>query len=542
MQNHKSNSRTWRITKRYLWLSVSDGEVNATVEILVDDSKVQELYLSIPDMEQGQKNVFQAALDADSYAGKKLTIRVKEGKDSLLKSWLEQIHESDKRPEYSCKNRPLLHYTPPFGWMNDPNGLLYENGVFHLYHQHNPYGVIWENIHWSHTDTRDFLHFTRTEPVLMPDEDGPMFSGTGIIDRENVLGIGAGADIFFYTSAGGRSKWAEGKHFTQRLAYSTDQGRTLHKSDKLCMPHVCGENRDPKVFWHEESRAWIMVLYMDENLFYLYRSQDMLDWRKTQEIQVEGMWECPDLFRAWDRESGQSRWIFWSADGYYLTGEFDGYHFTPVGGRKEAYAMCTRDRIRAYAAQTVHNTEDRVIQIAWLTSQNNGAPYTGMFSVPAEAGLLMIDGCAYLTLQPAAEIKAARRKQENYRLEGLKQSIQTDPDTPLEIEFMLPWQETGSVTIEICKSVMTVDFDNREIRMEGRRVPFTGEGLLRKKGMELRILTDRKVLECYTMCGLKYIAAENQSGGLYGGILVSGTESLQGMLTVYELKSITMEE
>lgn len=542
MQNDKKNSRTWRIAKRYLLLSVSAGEVNAAVEILVDDSKVQELYLGIPEIGQGQKGVCQAVLDTDSYVGKKLTIRVKATEDVSLQSWLEQIQESDKRPEYPCEKRPLLHYTPPFGWMNDPNGLLYENGVFHIYHQHNPYGVIWENIHWSHTDTRDFLHFTRTQPVLAPDEDGPMFSGTGIIDRENVLGMGAGADIFFYTSAGGRSKWAEGKHFTQRLAYSTNQGRTLHKSDKLCILHVCGENRDPKVFWHDESRAWIMVLYMDENTFYLYRSQDMLDWSKTQEIQVEGMWECPDLFRAWDRESGQSRWIFWSADGYYLTGEFDGYRFTPEGGRKEAYAMCGRDRIRAYAAQTVHNTGDRVIQIAWLTSQNNGAPYTGMLSVPAEVSLMMIDGCAYLTLQPAAEMKAARKKQGIYRLEGLKQNIRTEPDTPLELALMLPWQETGSVTIEVCKSVMTVDFDSREIRMEGRRVPFTGEGLLRKQGMELRILADREVLECYTMSGLKYIAAENQSGGLCGDIQISGTGPLQGTLTVYELKSISMEE
>ena len=266
--------------------------------------------------------------------------------------------------------RPSIHFTPQTGWMNDPNGLVYAEGVYHLYFQHNPFDVQWENMSWGHAVSRDLLHWEQKDDVLFPDETGTMFSGSGIVNDRKMLGLPEDALVFFYTAAGNNNKWSAGKQFTQRIAYSTDGGETLHKIDKSVLPTVCKENRDPKVFWHEKSGAYIMTLWLEENDFGIFRSTDLLNWEQTDRLTFKEAWECPDLVCLKD-EKGNETWMFWSADGFYFWGEFDGYQFQTDGVRHAAYI----NKI-AYAAQTYSNTGNRVISVPWLRFPNRGRNYT----------------------------------------------------------------------------------------------------------------------------------------------------------------------
>lgn len=156
------------------------------------------------------------------------------------------------------------------GWINDPNGLIY-----YLYFQYNPFDTKWENMCWGHVISKDLLHWEQKETVLYPDQDGPIFSGSGIVNENALLGLPKDAYIYFYTSAGGKSEWSKDKLPVQKIAYSIDGGNTLHKKDGCIVEHICDENRDPKVYWHEQSKAYIMLLYLTNNDYAILRSVDL---------------------------------------------------------------------------------------------------------------------------------------------------------------------------------------------------------------------------------------------------------------------------
>ena len=198
--------------------------------------------------------------------------------------------------------KPSLHFTPSYGWMNDPNGLVYHDGIYELYYQHNPRGIDWNCMTWGHARGTDLLHWEDLGDVLEPDENGLMFSGCAIRNDRGLLGLPEDALLFFYTAAGHSSRESKGKPYTIRLAYSTDGGNTLIKKDgKLANGEVietlAAENRDPKVFWHEESGAYILVLWIENNDFGIWRSEDLEQFTMTQRVTLESGYECPDLFR-----------------------------------------------------------------------------------------------------------------------------------------------------------------------------------------------------------------------------------------------------
>lgn len=290
---------------------------------------------------------------------------------------------------------PKVHFAAKYGWINDPNCLIYHDGIYEIYFQYNPYGTQWGNMTWGHARTRDFLEYEELAPVLHPDENGTMFSGCGIINERGLLGLPEDALILFYTAAGGTNSESEGKVFTIRMAYSLDGGNTYVKSGEPVLESLAAENRDPKVFWHEESGAYILVLWVENEDFAIFRSTDLEKFTLSQRLTLEGGFECPDLFRLSVKNSEESKWVFWAADGSYYVGEFDGYTFTQTQERKLAYESRVENGERkpslAYAAQTYFGIGEMVMSVPWLRTECVAEQTTGVMGLPRYFSLIKKD-------------------------------------------------------------------------------------------------------------------------------------------------------
>lgn len=237
---------------------------------------------------------------------------------------------------------------------------------------------------------------------MFPDGSGTIFSGSAIANDRGLLGLPRDAMLFFYTAAGGSNEWSRGQYFTQKIAYSLDGGSTLTKIAEPCLPTVCPENRDPKVYWHEESQAYVMALWLEENAFGIFRSQNLRHWEQSDRFTLEGAWECPDLF-CLDCEEGGKCWFFWAADGFCFPGAFDGYHFRPYGGRQQAYVNNV-----PYAAQTYFGIKGRVVSIPWLRMENDGRLFSGACGIPVELSCKRTQEGYTLVQKPVRELTEQR--------------------------------------------------------------------------------------------------------------------------------------
>ena len=363
------------VEKKYLLVPVNAERGTKIVSFSCDNNKIYEFAVSMDDKKGGFYNFnYYAPLNVEAYMGKEMVI---EGE--VPESFLDAVTFSDSMPA-NIQSRPLIHFTPNTGWMNDPNGLVYQNGVYQMFFQHNPFDTRWENMCWGHAVSKDLIHWEQVDTALFPDEDGTMFSGGAIVNERGLLGLPEDSQIYFYTCAGGSNAWSKGKKFTQKIAYSTDGGKTVHKKEGCIVDNFVEGNRDPKVYWHEETNAYYMVLYLDGNDFMILRSDDLQNWETSQKLTFKDAWECPDM-RQIPIEGGGSKWLFWSADGFYYLGDFDGYEFKTDGVKHLAY----RNKL-PYAAQTYWGPED-VITIPWLRSENKGKMYTGGMGIPRKLTL-----------------------------------------------------------------------------------------------------------------------------------------------------------
>ncbi len=379
------------VTAPFLWFPVSDAGPAVKLHFHLEGVKFMEADIALdPDRPD-----WYAAADVSRFLRKTVEIR------GLPDDALRGLRFHGCRPGTDYPYRPAVHFTAPSGWINDPNGLVYAGGVWHLYHQWNPYGTEWGNMHWGHAVSRDLVTWEHRGMALEPDIFGTVYSGCGWQDRAGAAGFGRDALLFFYTAAGGRNQWSEeaGNPFTQRLAVSTDGGETLRKAG-MVLDHIKGGNRDPKVFYHRDSGAYIMALYLDDFDFALFRSEDLLHWKETQRFSVPKMWECPDLFELpVVNETGRRKWVFRSADGYCLVGDFDGFRFFPETG-----VLTSREPGLPYAAQTFAGVEGRVVSVDWLRTSRSHGNFRGMMSFPAELSLLRTEAGYRLRFQPVREI------------------------------------------------------------------------------------------------------------------------------------------
>ncbi|MHC4252367.1 MAG: GH32 C-terminal domain-containing protein, partial [Planctomycetota bacterium] len=307
------------VEKRYLHLPVKKGAAKRRTRFVVDGQTVREFEIELAGVDPDAEPDFLVFADVSAFAGKALAVEA-DGLPEGSKA-LDSITQSDDVPDaanlYREKHRPQFHFSSRRGWNNDPNGLVYYNGEYHLYYQHNPYGWAWGNMHWGHAVSADLVHW-REEPVaIYPREFGDwVFSGGACGDEGDTAGFKAGDDnviVASYTSTGRG----------ECIAYSNDRGRTF--VDYEGNPVVEHEGRDPKVVWYAPGGHWVMAVYdeRDESrAIAFYSSPDLKSWNFRSRI--EGYYECPELFElpvdgggGGEGGEGGTRWILYSGDGDY---------------------------------------------------------------------------------------------------------------------------------------------------------------------------------------------------------------------------------
>ena len=482
---------TVQITTRYLCLPVDRKSHVVKLHFYYQGEKFQEIDISL-----SADNVdFYGAVDVGKYMGQAIEIA-----GDIPAGSKEKIHCEDERPAAEYPFRPQIHFTAEPGWLNDPNGLIYADGVYHLYHQWNPFGTEWGNMHWGHAVSRDMITWEHRPVALEPDEYGTVFSGCAWQDRENTAGFGKDALLFFYTASGGCNQWSAsaGNPHTQRLAVSSDGGLTLEKRG-LILDHIKGDNRDPKVFYHKESTAYVMVLFLDGSEFAVFRSRDVLHWEESQRLVAEGMQECPDLFRLEvDNEPGEKKWVFWSADGYYMVGEFDGYQFTPETEVLSAYSTSL-----GYAAQTFAGMEDRTVSVAWLRTKSDRGNFRGMMSIPAELSLVKQGDSWKMCFRPVRELWKRFSESQEYTVRDGKAAI---PMGGRPVVAVINWKPGEAHTVK----VGTAEIDAGE------------------PAQPLTLIVDNGIVEYFGDGGTVYGAVEVGENVLSGDITVcSGAESIR---------------
>lgn len=319
------------------------------------------------------------------------------------------------------KYRPVYHHTPAWGWMNDPNGMFYKDGVWHLYFQYNPYGSQWENMTWGHSTSTDLIHWIFQGAPIEADAWGTVFSGSAVVDHNNTAGFGKGAVVAMYTSAG--------ENQTQSIAYSNDNGQTFTKYDgNPVLTSNTPDYRDPHVFWNEDIKRWNMIMAEGQHMD-IYSSADLKEWKLESQFGAEygnhgGVWECPDLMKMKVRGTDQYKWMllcninpggpFGGSATQYFVGQFDGHKFTCESAPEVTKWMdYGKDH---YATVTFDNAPDgRRVAMAWMSNWQyaNQVPtmqYRSANSVPRDLDLYEYQGQTYCGVTPSPELAAARPK------------------------------------------------------------------------------------------------------------------------------------
>ena len=335
---------------------------------------------------------------------------------------------------YAERYRPQFHYTPPRHWMNDPNGLVYHDGTYHLFYQYNPEGIDWGNLSWGHATSTDLVHWT-DQPVAIPAEEGEMiFSGSVVVDRDNATGFGEGAAtplVAIYTSQYTRADGATDQ--AQSLAYSLDGGTTWTKyDDNPVLDHPDPDFRDPNVFWYAPGEKWVMAVALAaQHTVQFYESTDLVHWTHLSDFgpegETRGVWECPALLRVpVAGRADEAHWVLKVdvnpgavSGGQYFVGTFDGTAFTPHEHHADDAPGWVDHGPDFYAAipwNGVATDAGEPVWVGWMGNWTYAdrvptAPWRGAQSLPRSVQLRSVDGTLRLTQRP---VEALRRLREGH--------------------------------------------------------------------------------------------------------------------------------
>ena len=384
-----------KITKKYINFPVSHKVDRCAMTL---SAKGQDACRFVIRLAEGEPD-YWVFRDVSDLKGKTVTLSY-EGSEAALAKVYQDDRIAGEEEIYNEKYRPQYHFTTRRGWINDPNGMVFYKGKYHLFYQHNPAEREWENMHWGHAVSTDLLHWEELPVALHPDTIGTIFSGSAVIDYGNTAGYNAKdepAMVAFYTADHPKSQ-------RQCMAYSLDEGLTFTKyegnpiidSYDKWQSH---DTRDPKVFWYAPGGHWVLVLN-ERNGHSIYNSKNLKDW--TFQSHITGFWECPELFEiSVDGNANNKKWVMWGASGTYMVGTFDGKKFTP-----ETTKQCNLNG-SAYAAQVFNNIsqeDGRVIKMAWGRISFDDMPFNGCMLLPQEQILKTVNGGLRLVSRPVKEV------------------------------------------------------------------------------------------------------------------------------------------
>ena len=424
-----TNNTFVRVTgqSKYLLLPVQDAGEESQVHVVVDGKLERSIVVRLAT----SKVDYTVPLDLTPYQGKHVVLNVvtpqsrstiREAKEDAC--WKDMRLSDTFSAENREKYRPAYHHTPLYGWMNDPNGMVYHDGVWHLCYQWNPFGSKWQNMTWGHSTSRDLIHWEPQEPTLLPDGLGTIFSGSSAIDEANSAGFGKNSIVTLFTSAANSQ--------VQSLAYSNDGGYTYTTYPGNPVLTLESEARDPNMFWNEETKQWTLILAhaLDHEML-IFTSPDLKSWTLQSSFgkglgAQDGVWECPDLFELPVTGTQEKKWVlicninpggpFGGSATQYFTGSFDGKTFkvdTDASGNVPTkWLDYGKDH---YATVSWSDTPGRRTVIGWMSNWQYAAEvptlqFRSANTLPREMGVFKVDDQYYVSSKPSPELDALRGK------------------------------------------------------------------------------------------------------------------------------------
>ena len=515
--------------KKFLLLPVQDDAPEGKVNIVVNNEG--QLAQSMNIRLARERVDSYVPLDLSAYVNQKVSIDIA-GMSSSSLCWKE-LKMSDS---FDMTNkemfRPVYHHTPVYGWMNDPNGMFYKDGVYHLYFQWNPYGSVWGNMHWGHSTSTDLMHWNFEGCAIVPDAWGAIFSGSCVVDHNNTAGFGKDAVIAFYTSAKA-SPWGDVQ--SQSMAYSLDNGKTFVKYEgNPILTSSEKDFRDPKVFWYAPGKHWVMMLAVGQHME-IYSSVNLKEWKKESEFGAMqgahgGVWECPDLVEIPVEGTREKKWVlicnlnpggpFGGSAAQYFVGSFDGKKFVNESPTQTKWMDWGKDN---YATVTWNNAPDgRCIALGWMSNWQyaNNVPtrqYRSANTLARDLTLYREGQELYLKSTPSVEVKKARGKKvsiPSFRVSEKHEIVNLfeEKQGAYEVEILI--QNAGASKIAFCllndkgeKVSMYYDLNRKQFvmdRSESGTVDFSKDfpavtvaPANVDKELTLRLFVDRSSIEAF---------------------------------------------
>src|SRR5690349_18298068 len=386
-------------------------------------------------------------------------------------------------------DRPRYHFTPPLNYMNDPNGLVFFDGEYHLFYQHNPFGAVWGHMSWGHAVSRDLIHWENL-PVALHEENGVMiFSGSAVVDWKNTSGFGTSEAPPLVAVYTGHSETEQ----NQNIAYSTDRGRTWTKYEGNPVLAIGARDfRDPKVFWHESTGHWIMVTVLpDLQKVRFDASTDLRHWTHLSDFGpaggTDGLWECPDLFELpVEGEQGRTKWVLKvdvlrGIGAQYFIGDFDGTLFINDAAPDVVRRVDFGEDF--YAAQSWSDEPNGPrVWIAWMNNWHYAneiptAPWRGVFSIPRQLSLRRFGETLRLVQHPIEELQQFTKSiydSGNIDIEGVNAQLAAlDMDMAQEIKVQVTLGTATRFGLRLCngdgeETRIGYDTERQEILVDRR--------------------------------------------------------------------------
>ena len=524
---------------KYILLPVEEEEGYAHIRVIKDNQVVKEFNCKLAI----NKTDYNVPLDVSEYGGDVLLdIQFSGDKRSIglinnFVCWKDikatNVFDSKNREKF----RSIYHHTPVYGWMNDPNGMFYKDGVWHLYYQYNPYGSQWENMTWAHSTSTDLIHWKNHGEVIQPDALGTIFSGSSVVDKENTAGFGKDAVVAFYTSAGAAQ--------TQSIAYSTDNGETFKKYvNNPILTSDVPDFRDPNVFWNEDVKQWNLILAAGQQMN-IYSSKNLKDWKFESSFgegygNHGGVWECPDLLKMGDK------WVlicninpggpFGGSATQYFVGSFDGHKFT-CESKPEVTKWMDYGKDH-YATVSFSNAPDgRIVVLPWMSNWQyaNQVPtqqFRSANGLPRDLGLYSYNGEDYVSVKPSPEVFAAFEKKPSGRLQSAAYIEVTNIKSNASI--VLSNDKGERVTMVYDGKNATFSMDRTESGVTDFHSDFKAKTVAPTNGVikSMQIFIDRCSIEAFDTEGKVAMTNLVFPSKPYDKIIVKGCK-----VKIYELKN-----